>query len=212
MLAGASWIAILSNLNVSAQVALPEWVRARGLSVFITVFFGSMTLGSLIWGQMAGLFGIPAALITAAAGAVLGIVVTRPFKLQQGADLDLAPSMHWPAPMTAETVEPDRGPVMVTIEYRIDPKDGAAFLKALQTLADARRRDGAFAWGIFEDVAIPGRYLEYFMEDSWLEHLRHHERVTGSDRIAQELVHTYHQGDDTPRVSHFLAPAPVGEN
>jgi MFS family permease len=207
MLAGASWIAVLSNLNVSAQVALPEWVRARGLSVFITVFFGSMTLGSLLWGQMAGLFGIPAALLTAAAGAVLGIVVSRPFKLQQGAGLDLAPSMHWPAPMTAGAVEPDRGPVMVTVEYRIDPKDAAAFLDALRKLADARRRDGAFAWGIFEDVAVPGRYLEYFMEDSWLEHLRHHDRVTQSDRAAQDLVHAYHQGADSPRVTHFLAPA-----
>jgi MFS family permease len=109
MLAGASWIAVLSNLNVSAQVALPEWVRARGLSVFLTVFFGSMTLGSLIWGQMAGLFGIPPALLTAAAGAMLGIVVSRPFKLQQGADLDLAPSMHWPTPTLAGSIEPDRG-------------------------------------------------------------------------------------------------------
>jgi len=210
MLAGASWIAVLSNLNVSAQVALPEWVRARGLSVFITMFFGSMTLGSLIWGQMAGLFGIPAALLTAAAGAVLGIVVSRPFKLQQGADLDLAPSMHWPTPTLAGSIEPDRGPVMVTVDYRIDPKDAAVFLEALRTLADARRRDGAFAWGIFEDVGDPGRYLEYFMEDSWLEHLRHHERVTESDRVVQELVHAWHQGGDAPRVSHFLAPALAG--
>jgi MFS family permease len=85
MLAGASWIAVLSNLNVSAQVALPEWVRARGLSVFITVFFGSMTLGSLLWGQMAGLFGIPAALLTAAAAAVLG-VASRPFNLNSAVD------------------------------------------------------------------------------------------------------------------------------
>jgi hypothetical protein len=100
---------------------------------------------------------------------------------------------------------------MITVEYRIDPKDAAAFLDALRTLADARRRDGAFAWGIFEDVAVPGRYLEYFMEDSWLEHLRHHERVTQSDRVAQELVHAYQQGEDRPRVSHFLAPALAGE-
>jgi predicted MFS family arabinose efflux permease len=210
-LAGASWIAILSNLNVSAQVALPEWVRARGLSVFITVFFGSMTLGSLIWGQVAGLFGISTALVAAAVGAVLGIVGSRPFKLQQGAGLDLTPSMHWPAPVVAGAVEPDRGPVMVTVEYRIDPKNAAAFLEALHTLADARRRDGAFAWGVFEDVAFPGRYLEYFLEASWLEHLRHHERTTEADHVVQDLVLGYHQGEDGPRVSHFLAPAVAGE-
>jgi hypothetical protein len=59
-------------------------------------------------------------------------------------------------------------------------------------------------------VGDPGRYLEYFMEDSWLEHLRHHERVTESDRVVQELVHAWHQGSDAPRVSHFLAPALAG--
>ena len=54
-----SWIAVLSSLNVSAQVALPEWVRGRGLAMFVTVFFGAMTLGSAVWGQVAGIVGLP---------------------------------------------------------------------------------------------------------------------------------------------------------
>lgn len=210
-LAGASWIAVLANLNVSAQMALPEWVRARGLSVFITVFFGAMTFGSVVWGQVAVLFGIPAALLAAAAGAVLGVIVSRPFKLGGSAALDLSPSMHWPAPVLSGSVESDRGPVMITVDYRIDPKDAPAFLEALAVLADARRRDGAFAWGVFEDVAVPGRYLEYFLEDSWLEHLRHHDRVTESDRVLQERAQAFHSGEMPPRVSHFLAPARAGE-
>jgi MFS family permease len=210
-LAGLSWIAVLANLNVSAQMALPEWVRARGLSVFIAVFFGAMTFGSVIWGQVAALFGIPAALIAAAAGTVLGIIISRPFKLQQNTTLDLSPSMHWPAPVLAGPVAPDRGPVMITVEYRIDPKDASAFLEMLYPLADARRRDGAYAWGIFEDVAEPGRYLEYFLEDSWLEHLRHHQRVSEADRALQERVQAFHKGDGPPRVSHLITPAREGE-
>jgi len=210
-LAGASWIAVLSNLNVSAQMALPEWVRARGLSIFITVFFGAMTFGSVIWGQVAALFGIPTALFAAAAGIVLGVIVSRPFKLQHNAALDLSPSMHWPEPVLTRSVEPDRGPVMITVDYCVDPENVQAFLAMLALLADARRRDGAYAWGVFEDVTEPGRYLEYFLEDSWLEHLRHHERVTESDRVLQERVHAFHGGDMPPRVAHFLAPAREGE-
>ncbi len=210
-LAGASWIAVLSNLNVSAQMALPEWVRARGLSIFITVFFGAMTFGSVIWGQVAVLFGIPAALLAAAAGTVLGVVFSRPFKLEKSEALDLSPSMHWPEPVLARSVEPDRGPVMITVEYHIDPKNAPAFLATLALLADARRRDGAYAWGVFEDVAEPGRYLEYFLEDSWLEHLRHHERVSEADNALQEQVQSFQNGDAPPRVSHFLAPAREGE-
>src|SRR5205085_8069491 len=55
IIAGASWIAALASLNVSAQVALPEWVRGRGLAIFGTVLFGGMTLGSAVWGEVAGI-------------------------------------------------------------------------------------------------------------------------------------------------------------
>ncbi len=205
LIAGASWIAVLSSLNVSAQVALPDWVRARGLSIFITIFFGAMTLGSVIWGQIASIAGIPTTLLIAAAGALLGAAVSWPAKLQQGADLDFSPSSHWPVPLVAEDIEPDRGPVMVTVEYLIDSENKAMFVSLMDELRDARRRDGAFAWGLFEDAAKPGRYLEYFSEASWLAHLRHHERVTEADRALQEKIHALHVGDDTPVVTHYLA-------
>lgn len=67
-LAGLSWIAVLSSLHVSAQTALPDWVRARGLSIFLTVFFGAMSGGSLVWGQVASTWSIPTALLIAAGG------------------------------------------------------------------------------------------------------------------------------------------------
>ncbi len=95
---------------------------------------------------------------------------------------------------------------MITVQYRIDPEDAAAFLDALYALADARHRDGAFAWGVFEDVTRSGCYLEYFLETSWLEHLRHHERVSEADRLLQERVLAFQCADATAQVSHFLAP------
>jgi hypothetical protein len=54
--------------------------------------------------------------------------------------------MHWPAPMTAQPIENDRGPVLVTVEYRINPQDREAFLEALAQLERERRRDDAYAW------------------------------------------------------------------
>jgi MFS family permease len=202
---GASWIAVLSSLNVAAQMALPGWVKARGLSVYLIVFFGAMTLGSVFWGQVAAQHGIPAALLGSGAGLVVALIAVLRWKLPAGEALDLAPSMHWPAPVLAEGRESDRGPVMTTIEYSVDPQDRPEFLSALHELSGERRRNGAYAWGLFEDAEQPGRYLEYFQEESWLEHLRHHHRVTEADRELQERVRGRHRGETPPRVRHFLA-------
>jgi hypothetical protein len=204
VLAGVSWIAVLSTLNVSAQVALPEWVRGRGLAMFVTTFFGCLALGSAIWGQVAGMAGLPAAHFVAAVGALLAIPMTWRWKLQTGAGLDLSPSMHWPEPIIAHEVEKDRGPVLITIDYRIDPRDRNAFLDAVQKLGRQRRRDGAYAWGLFEDAAVEGRVVETFLVESWLEHLRQHERVTNADRLVQDAVHRFHIAG-VPIVSHLIA-------
>jgi MFS family permease len=208
VIAGVSWIAVLSSLNVSAQVALPEWVRGRGLAMFVTVFFGTLSLGSAIWGQVAGMIGLPAAHFIAAAGALVAIPLTLRWKLQTGAEIDLTPSMHWPAPIVAHEVEQDRGPVLVTVEYRIDPRDREPFLAALEKLGQERRRDGAYAWGVFQDAALEGRMVETFLVESWLEHLRQHERVTNADRVLQDAVQRFHT-DGIPRVTHLIASEPT---
>ncbi|MGD0418054.1 MAG: MFS transporter [Xanthobacteraceae bacterium] len=204
LIAGASWIAALATLSVSAQVALPDWVRARGLALYTTVFFGCLTLGSALWGEVAEWVGLSTAHFLAAAGAVVAIPVTWPWKLQTGVGLDLTPSMHWPAPATTQNIANDCGPVLVTVEYRIRPQDRAAFLQAIAKLEHGRRRDGAYAWGVFEDAAEEGRVLETFLVASWMEHLRQHERVTNADRVVQEAVQRFHLHGE-PKVTHFIA-------
>jgi MFS family permease len=202
IIAGASWIATITNLNISAQVSLPDWVRGRGLATYVTVFFGTMTVGSAIWGIVATHLGLAPAHLIAAAGALAAIPLTRRWKLQTGATLDLMPSMHWPDPVLTTTVERDAGPVLVIVEYRIDPSNYEPFLSALNELARERRRDGAYDWGVFEDIANPGRFLETFLVESWLEHLRQHERVTNADQILQNKIHRLLQTE--PIVTHLI--------
>ncbi len=96
--AGASWIVVMTTMFVSAEVALPDWVRGRGLAIFLTAYFGAMTLGSAVWGEVANLEGLPFALFAASAGAALGLAATWRWKLETGAAQDLAPSMHWKTP------------------------------------------------------------------------------------------------------------------
>jgi hypothetical protein len=204
LIAGVSWIAVLATINVSVQVSLPDWVRGRGLAIFVTAFFGAMTAGSVLWGQLASGLGLPAAHFLAAAGALAGIALTWRWKLQTGAGVDLAPSMHWPAPILAIDADADRGPVLITVEYFIAPEKRDAFLAAVTELGRQRRSDGAYSWDVFEDAAESGRFLETFMVASWLEHLRQHQRVTNTDKVVQDAIREYGAAAE-PKVTHFIA-------
>jgi hypothetical protein len=203
VLAGSCWIAVLSTMNISAQLALPNWVRGRGLASYSTVFFGALTIGSAVWGEVASRLGLSLAHYLAAAGALLFIPITWRWKLHAGSGSDLTPSSHWAPPTVVEPVADEAGPVLVTVEYRVALASRAQFLHAMHLLSSERKRDGAYRWGIFEDVAEPGRFVESFLLDSWLEHLHQHERVTNADRVLQERIHRLLARE--PVVTHMIA-------
>ena len=204
LLLGMAWITALTTLNGVAQAILPNWVRGRSLAVYLTVFNGAMTVGSLSWGAFAQWTSVPLTLQAGAASLVLVGLVANRIKLPAG-EADLAPSNHWPEPLTAAPVHNDRGPVLIQIEYRVAPPDRADFLRALARLSAERRRDGAYAWGIAEDTADPDLLLEWFQVESWAEHLRQHHRVSKADADVQESVLRFHRGEQRPVVRHFLA-------
>ncbi|MFZ5556145.1 MAG: MFS transporter [Pseudomonadota bacterium] len=210
--AGAAWIAAMSSFQMAAQMALPDWVRARGLAAFMVVFMGGMAAGSALWGQAAEWLGIPWALTLAAAGALLGVAATWRVGIGGHDRLDLTPSVHWP-PLVTSGAE-GRGPVLVLIEYRVDAADAAAFVAEMSELARARRRDGAYVWGLFRDTDDPARFIEQFQVESWEEHLRQHHRVTHADREVEERANRFHRGDAPPVVTHAIAarPEPDGES
>jgi len=201
---GAAWISILSALQVAAQMTLPAWVRARGLAAFVVVFMGGMALGSLLWGQVATRIGIPATLTTVAFGMLIAIGLTWRYKLGHHQVLDFTPSLDWPAPLLAEAPEPDRGPVLVTIVYRIQPAKRAEFVSAMQAVREMRRRNGAYFWELFHDSADPARFVECFMDESWLEHLRQHERVSVADRETQERAKQFLLEGEATQSQHWL--------
>jgi len=188
LIAGAAWTVVLTTLYVSIQVDLPDWVRGRGLAVFLTVFFGATTVGSVAWGKLAGLEGLPIAHFVAAAGIVIAIPLTWRWKLQTGVGLDLSPSLHWRAPTLTVRVENNQGPVLVTVQYRLDAENQAAFVAALDELRHQRKRDGAFAWGAYQDTNDSELFVEAFLIESWLELKHARERVTNADRMQEEQI------------------------
>jgi MFS family permease len=209
VLAGLSWIGVLAILNVSAQMVLPDWVRGRGLAVYVTVFFGTLTVGSALWGLAAEHLGLPVAHYLAGGGALIALWATRRWTLQSGPTADLRPSMHWPPPVLAEGMDKDAGPVLVTVEYHVAAEKREAFLAALVPLAYERKRDGAYDWNVFQDAAHPERIIETWLSDSWLDHLRQHRRVTRADRAVEERVRSLAR--EPPRIAHYIAARPKEE-
>jgi len=202
---GVAWLACFSSLLVAAGRAVPTWVKGRGLAVYSLAFQGAMTAGSLLWGAIASGSGVPPALTFAAVVLTGGTLAALFWRLDPGESLDVSPAGTRPPPEVASKPELERGPVMVTVEYRIDPEQAVAFSAAMHQVAEERYRNGALFWGLFEDAAEPGRHVEFFVTESWVEHLRHHERVTVSEREAELRAKAFHIGADSPRVSHFVA-------
>jgi MFS family permease len=201
---GGAWIVALTTLNGAAQAILPNWVRGRGLAVYLMIVNGAVAGGSLGWGTVAGPLSVPVTLVISACGLfVLAFVLYR-FKLPAG-EADLKPSNYWPEPLTADPVEHDRGPVLVLIEYRIARDDRLKFFECLKRLSQARLRDGAYGWGITEDAADSERIVEWFMVESWAEHLRQHHRLSNADADIQRETTQFHIGPNPPVVRHFLA-------
>ncbi len=203
-IAGVSWIVIMTTMFVSAQVALPDWVRGRGLAIFLTAYFGAMTIGSAVWGGVADGRGLSFALGAAAVGATANLLLARKFRLETGAALDLSPSMHWRAPAFIARLRDDEGPILMTIEYWIDPRNKDEFMGLLREVGRERMRDGAYAWNAFEDPNEPRRIIETCLVRSLLELKYRTERETKADALVEQRASSFLQSPATVR--YLVAP------
>jgi MFS family permease len=201
---GLSWMVLLSSLSVATREVVPNWVQGRALSIYLLVFQGGAALGSLLWGGVAQRAGVRSALLCAALGLSATVILGIKFSLAAGKALKLTQESAWPEPVLASGSEPHSGPAFVTVEYRVQPGHSEEFIEEMHNLEVIRRRDGATQWGLFRDGSTTDLYLEEFVVESWLEHLRQHERMTVSDLEVQARIHAMHLGPEAPRVTHYV--------
>ncbi|MDX1972316.1 MAG: MFS transporter [Candidatus Sumerlaeia bacterium] len=206
---GVCWLLGMTTLNLAAQTELPSWVRARGLGIHLIVFAGSMALGGMIWGLMAESFGSMMALRISGLGGFLFAMAAILLPLRQPQPDSLAAAHPWPEPPVGRHIALEQGPVLVTVEYRIEEKDREAFLQAIMALKVARLRDGAYRWSLHEQVEQMGVFVESFELESWAEHIRQHERVTKADAQIEKVVDSFHRGESDPVVRHFVGRMPI---
>ncbi|MGZ4678867.1 MAG: MFS transporter, partial [Ilumatobacteraceae bacterium] len=210
LLGGLAWATALTSTGVASFSALPEWVRARGMGLYMLVLSGAVALGSAGWGVLANA-SLTDAHLVAAGGLVLSLASARRWHLGTvtGLDLRLVPTDD---PTVAMMPHPTDGPVLVTVAYEVPGDDVQAFAEAMRLVERHRRRTGAFRWGLFRDLANPHQFIETFVVESWGEHLRQHRRTTvnAEDRFL-DPVRRYLGSSDVV-VGHYLSVyGPTGQ-
>jgi MFS family permease len=206
MLAGASWMSVMSTFNTATQTSAPPWVRARAAAMHVLCALGSFALGSAVWGTLSGLLGLTAALTIAAVLMTAGVLLARWFPLRMGDAADVTPVVAmWEDFTIADEPSPDAGPVAVEIGYRVRAEDVPAFLDAASQLRAPRRRDGATFWRLYRDLADPARYVERFIVTSWADYLHQRARSTLSDQELDERVRSFLVPGEAVTMQHYIA-------
>jgi hypothetical protein len=204
LFAGAAWVLTLSTFNVTVQLSTPRWVVARALAMYQVAAFGGMAAGSWLWGVVSADEGVRVALFMAAAVLLVCAALGWWLPLAPARDLNLDPLRSWQAPETAVPVEPRTGPVVITIEYEIREEDVLEFLAAMAERRRIRRRDGAMNWMLLRDLGNPRLWVERYTTPTWLEYIRHNNRITQDDAAIPQRLRELHQGPGYPVVRRMI--------
>ncbi|HET9865430.1 MAG TPA: MFS transporter [Steroidobacteraceae bacterium] len=211
--AGAGWLLALATFNVAVQMAAPRWVVARALSLYQMATYSGLAAGSWLWGEVAAASSVSAALLAGAAVMLAGAILGRWLPLQQTEELNLELLRTWKEPTTAVPVDGRTGPVVITIEYLIREADLADFLAAMSERRRIRRRDGARNWRLLRDLADPELWIERYETPTWLDYVRHNNRITHHDAAIPQKLRALHRGPEPPRVRRMIerqtAPPPA---
>jgi len=202
---GIAWITVANTLTVAAQMALPDWVRARGMSIYQMCLMGSTATGAALWGQVATWSSVRDSLTISAFTGVFLMAVVQKLVADRGTEEDLTPSKVVQVPDLP--VPPREGRIQVRIEYLIDPARTAEFLVVMEESRRSRLRQGALQWQLLHDLHEPGRYVEQITDESWTEHLRRLNRATAADTQLRDRRLAFHQGEEPPKVTRFLIEA-----
>jgi MFS family permease len=202
---GTAWIIVNSCLNIGVQMCVASWVRARALALYILIFQGSVALGSAFWGKIGDFTGLSTPLLLASLLLSVGLIAGAKYHLGAAENVDTTPSGHWVDPEIVYQPLPHHGPVMVTVEYNVDPANAEGFTKAIAALSVQRKRDGAYKWNVFCDLSDPRRFVESFLIENWGEHCRQHDRAMNADIEVEKRVDAFHTGEKAIKIRHMIS-------
>lgn len=204
LVAGAAWMVLIAQFNVAVQLSAPRWVTARALSCFGCAITGGMAMGAWGWGAVAAHLGTGNAMmlsgLVVCCTPLLGVVWRLPGKIPDG--LEMHQQEQQPRVGLAMTAR--SGPIIIEVDYRVDPDKARDYYEAMQNLRSARLRSGAFGWTLARDIGDPELWTETYQCPTWSDYLRQRDRMTQGDRALQEVADRFNRFEGENRVRRRL--------
>lgn len=202
--AGAAFMLYIALLNVAVQLSAPRWVTARAIACFQSTLTGGIALGAWMWGGATAHWGLMIALIVSGvalmATPLVGLLIPMPRVSERDAEMvDVTNEPEVALALTARS-----GPIVIEMDYQVDPAVAREFYNVMLKLQLARLRNGAFDWSISRDIADPSLWTERFHCPTWADYLRLRSRLTHSDRELQAMANAFHTGGDGPHIRRRL--------
>jgi MFS family permease len=201
---GAASMLYIALLNVAVQLSSPRWVTARAIACFQSMLTGGIAIGAWMWGHITADWGLSAALIASgialAFTPLVGVLFPMPRVSERDVEMiDIANEPEVALPITGRS-----GPIVIELDYRVDPAVARQFYDVMLKIQLARLRNGAFNWSISRDIADPELWTERYHCPTWADYLRLRSRVTQSDRDLQALADSFHKGGEQKRIRRRL--------
>ena len=201
---GGSNIIMIALFNISVQLSAPRWVTARALSLFSSALTGGIAIGAVIWGLVASRWSVDIAVI--ASGVFLLILpilgILRP--LPQSSEGDIVPVELDNVPTVGMALTMRSGPVVLEIEYDVDPVQAREFYDAMLKVQRTRLRNGGFNWSLSRDIGDPALWTERYQCPTWGDYLRMRDRYTQSDIELHEGARVFDRFEGELRVRRML--------
>jgi MFS family permease len=206
-LGGAAYITIISKFYTIGIKSAPKWIGARVLAIYLLILNGGSVIGSIIWGTVANVFGIPITLLIASLALGASIIAKKRYSSSLLDDLDFTPaSDHWSLPPQSLTdPSQNENQALITIEYnKIEPNLSEEFERSVHELGRVLKSEGMAYWELFQDPADISHYIEIRIADTWTDHLRQHEYVTKNVQVMENRIRELIKDCPQPIISHYI--------
>ena len=207
--AGAAWTASVTVFNVGVQLAAPRWVAGRALAAYQAAISGGIALGSWVWGSTASAIGVEGTLLISGATLLLSPLLGLWMRMPTASGPNELSLDVLADPEVRLSLTPRSGPIVIEIEYRVDPAKARLFYAVMQHVQLSRQRNGAYGWSISRDIADPELWTERYHCPTWHDYLRQRSRSTASERALHLRANEFHIGPEPIRIRRMLE-RPVG--